>query len=156
MVGSKIISSGAPKGTFIRGKIYGTPKPGVCMSIKAAVEPVLGQFTWEPFNPASGAKALIAVLTEDEYQGFTYDSAYVSGTQCFLYCPAPGELMNMRKASESGTADDSIIGTTLYMVETATGKLLIDSSGDSKPFQAAETLTDPTAEALVLCFATGQ
>jgi hypothetical protein len=155
MRGSKIIVSNNPRGRFIEGIISGTPKPGVVMQVVAATEPVEGRFTWQVFDQASdGRRSLIAVLLEDDNQGKGSDDAYVSGTRGRMYCPVAGEELNMRMLDVAGTGDDHAIGDRL-MVDDSTGKLVVDSSGESVPFVCLETATDPTADALLWTMYTG-
>lgn len=153
--GNTIIVSSDPMGRFLEGIIDGTPKPGTCMQVKAAVAAVGGAYTWEVFNQAAdGTPSLVAVLLTDELQGKLATDAYVTATRGRLYCPAAGEMLNMLKGDVAGTADDWAIGDRL-MIDDTTGKLVSDSSGLSIPFIAMETVTDPTADQLVLCMYTG-
>jgi len=154
--GSKIIITSEPKGVFMEGIVSGTPSPGTVMQIKAATEPVLGKFTWEVANTdADGNQRLVAVLLEDALQGKLATDAYTTGTRCFLYCPIPGEELNMLLANIAGTADDHAIGE-LLIVDDGTG-LLIATTGspESEPFVCLETVTDPTADTLARCMFTG-
>ena len=152
--GSMIIVSSEPRGRFTEGIISGTPKPGTCMEIVPATEPVGGRFTYRVFSGASGAAQPVIVLLPDLLQGKLATDAYVTGTRGFLYAPANGEELNMLVADIAGTADNHAIGDVL-MIQTATGKLIIDSSGARKPFICLETATAPTADALLLCQYTG-
>jgi hypothetical protein len=155
MRGTMIVVSNNPRGRFIEGIIDGTPKPGVCMQIKAATEPVNGRFTWEVFNQSGdGVRGLVAVLLEDDNQGKGYDDAYVSGTRGRMYCPVAGEELNMRILDIAGTGDDFAIGDRL-MINDGDGKLVDNSSGESVPFVGLETVTDPTADHLMHCLYTG-
>lgn len=154
-LGPGIIVSAEPQGRFEECIVSGTPKPGTVMEVKAATERVSGKWTYQAFSGSSGAKQEIAVLLPDHLQGKLATDAYVTLTRGFLYFPLPGELLNMLMADVAGTGDDHAIGD-LLMVQTATGKLIVDSSGASKPFKCMETVTDPTADALTLCMATGQ
>ncbi len=156
--GTRIIVTSNPKGLFDEGIVSGTPKPGTLMEqTTAAVSG--GRFTYQVVSRASGAIGSICVLLEDDLQGKlgvgttaaytggppTSGDAYVTATRCFLYYPVAGEELNLIVASVAGTADDVAIGD-LFGVQTATGKLLANSSFGSAPFQALETVTDPTAD----------
>ncbi len=169
-LGNKIViaGKGGPKGTFIEGIVSGTPKPGTVMEIKwavAAVGPSGTDFTWEPYGTtaadgikgvgADGDRRLIAVLDIDKLQGKTATDAYVSGSRCFLYVPAAGELLNMLMLDISGTGDDHALGDIL-MVNDGDGKL-IETTGDpeSEPFMCLEVATNPLADALLMCMYTG-
>lgn len=153
--GSEIISSSPPKGQFLEGIVSGTPKPGVIMELKAGVAPVNGRYTYQAFSGSSGAKTPVIVLIEDKLQGKLATDAYVDGTRCFMYCPINGEELNMLFANIAGTGDAFAIGDVM-MTQTATGKLIADSSGASKPFKCMETVAALTVDTLVHCMFTGQ
>ena len=83
---------------------------------------------------ADGNRLPIVVLLPDFLQGKTYDTAYADSARIFLYCPLPGEELNMWLENQSGTADDFVIGDKL-IVDDGTGKLLISAgSPESEPF----------------------
>lgn len=162
-VGNTILINGTdPKGRFLEGIISGTPKPGTCMQVKAATEPVNGRHTWEVYDVSGAQKdaipSLVAVLLEDSLQGKTVSDAYASGDRCFLYCPLPGDELNMIIADISGTADDYAIGDILQ-IQDGTGKLEDAVAGTafnySRPFIVMETVTDPAADNLTHCMYTG-
>jgi len=124
--------------------------------LTAATEMVNGKFTWEVADyDADGDQRLIAVLLEDDLQGKVSTDAYVTGTLCRLYCPLPGDELNMLLADVAGTGDDHAIGD-LLMVDDGTG-LLIATTGspESECFICCETVTNPTADALRHCMFTG-
>ena len=154
--GNEIIVSAQPKGQFLEGWISGALKPGQCVQVKAGTEPVGGDFTYEKAAPSSDGDYLpIIVLLPDRLQGKLETDAYVDGDRCFLYVPAPGELLNMLLLDISGTGDDFTIGQKL-MVDNATGKLIaFTGTPESVPFICMETVTDPTADHLTLCMRTG-
>lgn len=151
-----IILSADPKGVFLEGIISGTPKPGTCMQIKAATEPVGGRHTWEVFNGAAdGEQTLVAVLLEDSLQGKTITDAYVSGDRCFLYVPVPGEELQVLLQDVAGTGDDHAIGDKL-IIDDGTGKLIATTgTPEMEPFIVLETITDPTADTLCHAMYTG-
>jgi hypothetical protein len=161
-IGNGIIANANPKGTFLEGFISGTDKPGVVMQIKAATEPVGGRLTWEAFNRTGTAKdglpTLVAVLLPDDLRGKLTTDAYTTGTRCFLYCPIPGEEMNMIIADISGTADDYAIGDLLQVID-GSGKLEDFVTGTAfnyhNPFVLCETITDPSADYLAHTMFTG-
>lgn len=145
--GNKVILSAHPAGKFAEGTIYGTPKPGIVLSIKTPFYEG-GWHLWEPFTPASGHKRLIAVLLEDDLLGGTLDTAFVSGTRCKIYYPQMGDELNMLIADLAGTgADNTHAALEQLMVQTATGKLIADSSGESEPFTLLEAVTTTTTDA---------
>lgn len=156
--GNEIIVSANPRGAFLEGYVSGTPKPGTVMQIKAATEPKGGRFTYEVFNGAADAeRAAIIVLLPNQLLGKIATDAYVDGERCFLYCPLPGEELNMLVAAAgTGTGDSIAIGDR-FIVDDGTG-LLIDTTGspESEPFVAIETVSDVVAAGtLVCCMATG-
>lgn len=164
--GNEILISAGYVGRRLEGIIAGTPKPGTCMALKN-VALQSGRATWEPFGTtaassnngvaADGDQRLIAVLLPDELQGKAATVAYVTGSRCFLYCPLPGDELNMLFENQSGTGDDTdfVIGD-LFMVDDGTGKLLVvDSDAQSEPFAAMETMSDVTADILVHTVFTG-
>jgi hypothetical protein len=154
--GTGIIVTAEPKGTFLEGFVSGTPKPGTIMQVVAATEPVGGRFTWQAFDKlGDGALSLIAVLLPDELQGKLNSDAYASGDRCYLYCPLPGEELNVLKQDVAGTGDDFAIGD-LLIVDDGTGKVIATTgSPESQPFVCMETITDPTADVLVHVMFTG-
>lgn len=155
--GTKIIVSSNPKGVFLEGLISGTPKPGTIMELKTATAPVGGRHTFIAATRADGAIGEIFVLLGDDLQGKLEvgaaqsfgppapGDAYVSGTRGFLYCPQPGEELNLIVASVAGTADDVAIGDK-FGVEQTSGKLKANSAFASAPFRSMEVVTDPTAD----------
>lgn len=154
--GTKVVVTGNPKGHREECTVVGTPKPGVVMNIVRSTSPVGGRFSYEPYGAtaasgvqgvaADGNRAPICVLCEDDLQGGTYNTAYVTGTRGFLYYPVAGEELNMWIENQSGTADDFVIGDKL-IVDDGTGKLLISASTpEAEPFICLEAITDPTAD----------
>jgi hypothetical protein len=122
--GLEIVVTSNPKGVFIGIIVSGTPKPGTKMTIKAGVAPVGGRHTWEAYNPTSDADPrLIAILDKDYLQGKEATDAYVSGTRAQVYCPLPGEDMNVLVEGEAGTGSANVftVGERLRAVH-ATGK----------------------------------
>lgn len=155
-LGNTVVISENPRGRYLPAIISGTPKPGTVMQIKAGTESVGGAFTWEVYNAdADGNQRLIAVTVEDGNQGFPITTAYVTGTRGMVYCPLPGDELNMLVANIPGTSDSFAIGD-LLMVDDGTGKLIATtSSPESEAFVCAETVATLTADAHVHCFFTG-
>lgn len=164
--GNSIIVSAHPRGRYLEGIVNGTPKPGTVMTIDVGVAAVAGRFTWEPAGStasggasqdmaADGNRQVIAILREDENQGFDVNKAYVDGTVCFLYFPMIGDELNMILENQAGTADDFVIGDKL-IVDDGTGKLLISAgSVEAEPFMCLEAITDMTADTLTHVLFTG-
>ena len=166
MKGNNIILT-SPHGQPKEGTVSGTPKPGTLGQIKTAVEPIDGRPTWEIYAPLTGGNPSLAgdgapggifIFDIDFDQGFSYDTAYVSGKRCFLWAPLPGDEVNVRKADITGTGtatEDVAIGDRLLVVQ-GTGfvsKVAVGliASPVSYPFQALETLVDQPAETLIWC-----
>ena len=98
--GNEIIVSADPQGRHLEGYVSGTPAPGTVMQIKPGIEPIAGAYTWEPFNAdADGDQRMIVILLPDQLQGKTATDAYADGDRCFLYCPLPGEELNVLVAA---------------------------------------------------------
>lgn len=152
-----IILTPNPKGTFINGIVSGTPKPGTVLQIVPGTAKVGNRLTWRvPTLAADGERTLIAVLIEDNLQGKTVSDAYVTGTECTLYCPVPGEELNVLFNNVAGTGDDVAVGDKL-IVDTGTGKFNVTTgTPESEPFHATEAVTDPTADTLVSAIFSGQ
>jgi hypothetical protein len=158
--GNEIIVSAEPQGRFIEGIISGALKPGICVQLVAATEPVGGRFTWGVYDAAAdGDQRLVAVLLPDSLQGKLATDAYVSGDRCFLYCPIAGEELNMLVTDpDTGTTETWAIGD-LLMIDDGTGKL-IDTTGspEMESFICLETFLDPTStqtDYLIWCMYTG-
>lgn len=151
-----IIVSSPPRGVIEEVILSGTPKPGTCLTVKAATEPVNGKFTYEVFNlGGDGVRAPVAVLLEDELQGKLVTDAYVTATQARVYFPAHGELLQMLFKNISGTSDSFAIGDVL-IIDEDTGKLIgTASTPESEPFVVHETMAALTADTLGLVRYTG-
>ena len=166
MKGTQVIVSANPQGKFLEGTVVGTPKPGTMMQIQAGTEPTNGRHSYVPYgtttNGGDGAPRQVIVLLEDAEQGGTYDTAYVTGKRGRLYCPIPGEELNVRMADISGTGsgtEDIAIGERLLIVE-GTGKISpvavgLIASPVSYPFYSMETVTDMPAEQGIWVSVTG-
>jgi len=151
-----IVLTAAPTGRFLEGIISGTPKPGTMLQIKAGTEPVNGKHTWEVFNGAAdGERTLVAILLEDSLQGKLVTDAFVTGTLGKLYCPIPGDELQVLLENQSGTADSFAISDKL-IVDDGTGKFIATTgSPESEPFIVMETLAAITADTLCHCMYTG-
>jgi len=160
MRGTGIIVTADPQGVFMEGYIAtsNTPKPGTVMQCDYSVALVGGRHTFKVFDAdADGGrpKSPLWVLLEDHLSGKTYDTAYAAGDRCFLYCPKPGEELNMLLLDVSGTGDDHTKGEVL-IVDDTTGKLIATTgSPETEPFVLLETVTDPTADTLAWVQYTG-
>ncbi|MCK9569341.1 hypothetical protein M0R72_10425 [Candidatus Pacearchaeota archaeon] len=160
MKGNNIVVEANPRGKFVEGTVSGTPYPGTIMQVKAATEPVGGRFTYEAYNrDADGNRPLgpLYILREDQLQGKAATSAYADGDRAFLYCPLPGDEVNILVSAAGTSTGDSL----------AIGDLLIPNDGDGtcvattgspeiEPFVVMETTADVTVTgSLVWCRYTG-
>jgi hypothetical protein len=152
--GNTIIVSAIPNFKLKEGIIGDTSLPGTIMRISPAVEPVSGRFTWTKIVPAvNAAPSLIAVLLEDYLQGKTISDAYVANRRGFLYCPQPGDEMNVLIGT-SGTPTFAI-GDYLSL-ELTTGNLIArPTTASVAVFQVLETLTAVAAPYLAWCMFCG-
>lgn len=151
--GNRIIVTADPKGNFLEGYIAAgeTPKPGTILQIDPTVALKGGRHTWKIYNrDADGNHPLgpFAVLIEDLKQGKTTSDAFVAGTRCQMYCPLPGDELNLLVANIAGTADDHAAGEIL-MVDDSTG-MMIATTGtpESECAVLLEAITDPVADTL--------
>ena len=150
-----VLLMGEPKGKFLSGRVSGTPSPGTNMQIKATAF-IGGKPVWEVAAPSGGdgKPCLIAILVEDFDQGKGISDAYVSGTECQVYCPIAGEDMLVRVGEGGGTSNTLAIGD-LVMSDAEDGIFVPNSSGTSVPWQVCETVTQQADTTLVWCKYTG-
>lgn len=153
--GSQVIISPNPKGMFHSAVISGTPKPGTVMEVETHFSQG-GVHKWRAYQPGTdGERRIIAVLLEDAEQGFGLDTAYVDGKMGKVYCPLPGEELNMLFGNAAGTGDDIAAGD-MMIVDTGTGKVIeTTGSPESEPFRAMAAITDPTDDEHLPCMFTG-
>lgn len=111
---AEIILTVQPRGVFHEGTLVGAVTPGMAVELTSAV-PVGGRPSWQAFSEADGTRGLLAIATPDLLQGRTKDDAYKDGERVFVYCPAPGEEMNLRVDSAVGTGTSAAMppGTLL-------------------------------------------
>lgn len=166
--GTRIILSAQPKGVFDECTISGTPKPGTFMMIVAATALTNGRPTMKARDLTAGAVGSVAILLEDDLQGFVgvgaanSDStsggvtvtggpapgtAYVAGTRGRVYWPLAGEEFNLILGDVAGTGDTVAIGD-LFGINND-GKLKANSSYDSPCFMAMEALTALTGDTML-------
>lgn len=156
-LGNSIVISENPRGRFQEGYVNAALKPGTCVQIDVSEgKGTDGRFDWEAYNTsADGEQRLVAVLVEDDMQGYDMTTAYASGGRCKLYFPIPGDELNMLVANLAGTGDDHAFGDIL-MINDGDGKLIATTgSPESEPFQLLEAIVDPTADTLAHCIFTG-
>lgn len=157
--------SSPTRGVYEDVIVVGTPKPGTCMEMVPAVEPVGGIFQYDvygtqaadgdKFVTADGNRKVVAVLLEKDQEGKTYNDAYVTLDRGRVYFPLPGEELNMLVENQSGTGDSFAIGDEM-MIDDGTGKLLAVSSPEAAPFTVRETVAAITADTWVRCRFNGE
>lgn len=147
--GVEIVLESPPKGAFKEGIISGTPLPGTKMEIKNAVLPVGGRHTWQAYGTnagmATGDPRLCAILDIDYLQGKTCQDAYVSGTRGKMYCPLPGEEMNVLVKAQTGTGSLNAytIGERLH-AEAGSGQYIAQAtSANEADFISMEHVSVP-------------
>lgn len=158
--GNEIIVSAEPKGRFAEGIINSgeTPKPGTIMQ-KLPTQATQGnRFVYGAYNrDADGNRpaGAIWVLLPSHLSGKGPTDAYAAGDRCFLYCPLPGDELNLLHMNVAGTGDDVAKGDLLIVVD-GTGKLIVTTgSPENEVAMALEARTDPTADGLIHCEWTG-
>jgi len=144
-----ILLTPAPAGRFLEGILNDDAGngiyPGTCMEMDAAVEPIGGKHTWQPFSGTSGHRKVIAVLLENEMVGKTCSDAISDAQRIRMYVPIPGdELLVLVSATGTGTGDSIAIGDKLIL---ANGGTIIATTGtpEAEPFEAMETMSDVVA-----------
>lgn len=158
--GNEIIVSADPRGHFSEGTIAAgeTPKPGTILQRQTSVALKSGRWTYEIYNAdADGGrpKGAIWLLLPNHLEGKLATDAYAAGERCFLYCPLPGDQLNLLVLNLAGTADDHAIGEMLIIDDT-TGKMIATTgTPETEVAQLLETITDPTADTLAWCEWTG-
>lgn len=150
--GNSIVVEANPRGKFTEGYIASgiTPKPGTIMERDPTVALRGGRATYKLYTPgADGAKPKggLWVLLEQNLIGKTTADAFAAGDHCQLYCPLPGEEINLLFLDIAGTADDHPAGE-IAIPQSGTGKLIVTAGTPSVTFQLLETITDPLADTL--------
>lgn len=150
-IGDSIIVSAEPGGRFLEGLITDTSKPGTMVEIVPNSVPTAGgEFKWRCYTPGTtGDPRLVAILLADELQGGLATQAYTANTRCFIYCPLPGEILNILLKDVAGTGDTHQLGERL-VAETGSGKFIAQStSANIAQFQLVEAIsTAVTADGL--------
>lgn len=154
--GNKVVISSPQCGKQFAGVVAGTPKPGTVMEIQTPFYRG-GVHLWRVYQPGTdGERRVIAVLLEDDLQGFKLGDANVDDTMRQLYIPVEGDELNMLFLDVTGTADDHA-ALEMLIVDTGTGKLIATTgSPESEPFQLLEAVTDPAADFYAPCMYTGR
>lgn len=168
--GNEIVINPEADGRIEPCIVYGTPKPGTCMQIKAATAAVNGSFTFEVYNTASdGQPGPVIVLLPDSNRGKLTTDAYVSGELGEVYWPEVGDELNMLVDASNG---DIAIGDK-FVIDDGTGKLVaaptqadvaagdvgsaaaiasvINDQRRRLAFQAMAALSNPSSDTLLHC-----
>ena len=152
-----IVLTAAPAGRFLEGTLSGVATPGMLMQVKAGVAlDGSGRLTWEKFNGAAdGERTLIAILREDLMTGRKKTDAYADGDRIYLYCPIPGDELQVLVKNETGTAESFQVGDKL-IADDGTG-LFVPTTGtpESEPFIVCEEIEAITADTHCHCLFTG-
>lgn len=164
MRGNAILITEDPRGRRKEGVIDGTPKPGTLMQVMAVAVDANGHHTWGVYdrdadgdNPAGPLAVLlekgegIAPFTISGSSGGTRTrtndggAAYAAGDVCSLYCPLPGDELNVLWAtSGTGTGDSLTVGQ-IGMPEDGTGYIIDTTGVECEPVIAMEALSDTVA-----------
>lgn len=143
--GNEIVVSANPRGVFTEGYIASgiTPKPGTIMQIDPTVAIKSGRHTWKLYTGGANGnrpKGPLAVLLPDSLQGRVPTTAYAAGDRCFLYCPLPGEEVNV--LMKFGDVSDTHAAGEMLIVENTTGKVIATAgTPQSTPFILLESAT---------------
>lgn len=153
-----IVVTPAPAGRFLEGTISGTPKPGTMMEpVPGTALDGMGRLTWRVYTGAGtdGERTLVAILRENLFLGKGKNDAYADGDHCYLYCPIPGDEVQVLLKNISGTSENIDEGDKLIH-DSGTG-LFIETTGspESEPFIAEEAISNITADIHCLCLYTG-
>lgn len=131
--------------------------PGMIVQKDPTVALKGGRHTYKIYNrDADGDQPAGAfwVVLEDAYQGKTMEDAYAASTgqiRVFVYCPLPGDELNLLIANLTGTGDDHSAGEIL-IVDDGTGKLIATTgSPETEVAMLLESITDPTEDTLAWC-----
>ena len=159
MRGNTILITENPRGRTLQGIVDGTPKPGNIMQVMAVAVDANGNHTWGVYdrsadgdNPAGP----LAVLLErgEGYAPFTISAgdrtndggtAYTAGDQCMLYCPLPGDELNVLWATSGTGTGDALAVAQIGMPEDGTGYIIDTTGVECEPVIAMEALTDTVA-----------
>lgn len=139
-----ILLSAAPAGRFLEGILDDATslKPGHCMAIKAATEPVGGRLTWTSYAGTQGHRTLIAILLENELVGLTCEDAIADGQRIRMYCPIAGDELLVR-VSATGTGSGGALAIGDKLILSASGEFIPNvGSPESEPFVVMETVAE--------------
>lgn len=161
--GNRIVVTAEPQGIWKRGIVSGTPKPGTFMQMVSGIAPNdNGQHTWEVYNTAgSGVPRVVAILEEDRGQGKLMTDAYVTGTECRVYLPVPGEELNVLITDITGTGatSDYVVGDLLEVIDALGTFRDVAVAGTgylrSAPFQVLENYSDMVGDTHLHAMFTG-
>lgn len=148
MLGIEIVVASHPRGLFLEGTIDDTSLPGTAMQMTPGAAFSGNEPHWEHYQPsADGDPRLCAILLPDYLQGQLFSTAYAAGARGFLYCPLPGEQVNVCCAPQPGTgsADAYTIGERLIPQHT-TGQFIVESTSSFQAWFMAMEHVDLTPD----------
>jgi hypothetical protein len=150
MKGNTIILSANPQGKFLEGVAGDTSKPGTIMQIQAGTVDASGRKTYIAAAPGTdGLDVQLAVMIEDDLQGFGVSQAAVVGTRIRLYVPISGEEMNILAGEIAGTGNSYTIGDKL-IVDAESGILVpYAATPQAAVAEAMETLAQVAGSTLL-------
>ena len=152
-----IVSTGrAPSGVFREGivKTAETFKPGMIVQRDPTVALVEGVPTFKLYDRGAdgdrpaGAFWLVTEILRSEI-GYAITDDIAAGERFMAYSPNAGEEVNVLYKNVAGTADDVVAGD-LAVVDDGTGKVIVTTgTPETEVGMFLESLTDPTADALL-------
>lgn len=152
--GKSIIVAANPRGCFLECVAGAAISPGHMCQLKSATEPDgTNRHTWEVFNGAAdGEQTLVAIAIENRAEGKVNSDAYAADDRVSLYCPIPGEEMNVLVQASAGAL---VIGGKLIVDDSTGTFILTTGTPESEPFLVLETASDPGSDTLIHVIATG-
>ncbi len=148
MKGTEIVVASHPRGVFLEGTIDDTSLPGTAMEITPGATFTSNEPHWRHYQPAAdGDPRLCVILRQDYLQGKLFSDAYIAGSRGFLYCPLPGEYMNVLAAPQVGTgsANAYTIGERLIPQHT-TGEFIAEATSSFAAWFMSMEHVDITAD----------
>lgn len=140
-----IVLTAAPVGRFLEGYLSGTALPGQRLQVKAGVPMNGGRLTYEVFNGVADGEAgrTPIILMENWFLGKGKEDQLNDGERIQMYCPIPGDELQVRVSSPgTGTGDAIAIGDKL-MADDGTGNYVLSTgTPEAEEFEAQEALTD--------------
>lgn len=101
-------------------------------------------------TPSQGKWGPVWVFTEDRLQGATIFTQLQASRNAFYFMPQAGDQCNVMVEAASGTSPSVTVGE-FFMIDSATGKLEINSSATMVPWQSKEAYVGAAADTLTWC-----